>query len=84
MKHLNRRIPVSYYFVPPATVEVPQYPALWGWDPRPGGDPGTEQKLHFSNLPRMWTVKATAWLVGLTAAGAAVGFLAGQLLSWSF
>jgi transglutaminase-like putative cysteine protease len=40
MDDLNRRVPLAYHFVPPATLEAP-FPAVWGWDPRPGGDPGT-------------------------------------------
>ena len=52
MKSLNERIPVSFFFVPPTGVESPQYPALWGWDPRPGKDPGTNQQLQFTIISR--------------------------------
>jgi transglutaminase-like putative cysteine protease len=45
---LNRRIPLAYHFVPPASVESPQCPAVWGWDPRPGGDPGSEQMISIT------------------------------------
>ena len=47
MKELNERIPLAYHFVPPATVQSPQNPAVWGWDPRPGGDPSSEQQIRF-------------------------------------
>lgn len=52
MKNLNERIPLSFYFVPPTGVESPQYPAVWGWDPRPGRDPGTTQQLKFTTISR--------------------------------
>lgn len=52
IKNLNQRIPVSFFFVPPAGVESPQYPALWGWDPRPGRDPGTIQQIKFQIISR--------------------------------
>jgi hypothetical protein len=52
MKDLNRRIPLAYHFIPPATVEVPQGPAVWGWDPRPGGDPGSGQQIKFTIVSR--------------------------------
>lgn len=45
MKELNKRIPLSFHFIPPATVESPQYPAVWGWDPRPGRDPSSDQAI---------------------------------------
>jgi transglutaminase-like putative cysteine protease len=53
MDHLNRRIPLAYHFLPPATLEAP-YPAVWGWDPRPGGDPGSlsQIKLDISSRGR--------------------------------
>jgi hypothetical protein len=38
MKDLNERIPLSYHFIPPASVQSPGFPAVWGWDPRPGRD----------------------------------------------
>ncbi len=52
MKGLNRRIPLAYHFIPPASVETPQNPAVWGWDPRPGGDPSSEQQIRFTVLSR--------------------------------
>ena len=52
LKNLNRRIPLAYHFMPPATVQTPQVPAVWGWDPRPGGDPSSEQHIHFSVISR--------------------------------
>jgi hypothetical protein len=51
MDDLNRRIPLAYHFIPPATVEAP-VPAVWGWDPRPGGDPGTEPQIKFTIISR--------------------------------
>ena len=51
MDDLNRRIPLAYHFLPPATVEVP-VPAVWGWDPRPGGDPGSEPQIRFTITSR--------------------------------
>ena len=38
MKDLNERIPLSYHFIPAASVQSPGFPAVWGWDPRPGHD----------------------------------------------
>jgi len=36
MEELNERIALSYFFLPPAgDIEVPGWPAVWGWDPRP-------------------------------------------------
>ncbi len=52
MKDLNRRIPLAYHFIPPASVETPQNPAVWGWDPRPGGDPSSEQQIRFTVVSR--------------------------------
>jgi len=46
MKNLNERVPVSYHFIPPATIESPMRPGIWGWDPRPGGDPGTDPNIY--------------------------------------
>ena len=43
---------------------------------------GTQRKIHVRNLPRVWTQKATSWIGGLAAAGAAVGFVLGKLLQW--
>jgi len=52
MKNLNRRIPLAYHFIPPASVESPQNAAVWGWDPRPGGDPSSEQIIKFEVTSR--------------------------------
>lgn len=52
LSDLNRRIPVAYHFIPPATVESPLNPAVWAWDPRPGGDPGSEQHINISITSR--------------------------------
>lgn len=38
MKDMNYRIPLSYHFIPPASVQSPGYPAVWAWDPRPKSD----------------------------------------------
>lgn len=46
MDDLNRRIPLAYHFIPTASVEVPLNPAVWAWDPRPGGDNGSEQVVN--------------------------------------
>jgi transglutaminase-like putative cysteine protease len=46
MKDLNERIPLAYHFLPPASVESPRNPAVWGWDPRPGRDAGSEQHIQ--------------------------------------
>lgn len=47
MKNLNERIPLAYHFIPAQSVETPGYPAVWGWDPRPGGDPSSVQQIDF-------------------------------------
>ena len=52
MKDLNRRIPLAYHFMPPAAVQTPQYPSVWGWDPRPGGDPSSQQHIRLSITSR--------------------------------
>ena len=52
MDDLNQRIPLSYHFVAPATVESPMNASVWGWDPRPGGDPGTEQQIRLTVISR--------------------------------
>jgi len=52
MKDLNERIPVSYHYIPPATVESPMRPGIWGWDPRPGGDPGTDPVIIIDIIGR--------------------------------
>ena len=45
MKDLNRRIPLAYHFIPPASVESPQNPAVWGWSPRGGKPANAEQRI---------------------------------------
>ncbi|HWB20226.1 MAG TPA: transglutaminase-like domain-containing protein [Phycisphaerales bacterium] len=52
MKHLNERIPLAYNIVPVAAVQSPQYPAVWGWDPRPQKDPGSEQVINLGIISR--------------------------------
>ncbi len=52
MDELNRRVPLSYHFIPAATVESPQNPALWGWDPRPGGSFTSEQQVIINLVSR--------------------------------
>jgi len=52
MDDLNDRIPLAYNFVPVALVENPLYPAVWGWDPRPGTDPGSDQVIHMMIISR--------------------------------
>ena len=52
MKDLNERIPLAYHFMPARTVESPGYPAVWGWDPRPGGDPSSVQAIDFGTISR--------------------------------
>jgi hypothetical protein len=52
MDELNERIPLAYHFVPPASVESPMNASIWGWDPRPGRDPGTEQQIRFTITSR--------------------------------
>ena len=51
MDDLNRRIPLAFTFVPPST-QAPGGPAVWGWDPRPGGDPGAEPSVMLSTISR--------------------------------
>jgi hypothetical protein len=48
MKDLNKRVPLAYHFIPTASVESPLAPALWGWDPRPGRDFGSEQMISIT------------------------------------
>jgi hypothetical protein len=48
MDDLNERVPLAYAFLPPLTVNVPENAAVWGWDPRPGGDPGSDQAITIS------------------------------------
>lgn len=45
MDDLNRFIPLSFHFIPAASVQSPDYPALWGWDPRPAGTPNVQQTI---------------------------------------
>jgi len=52
MDELNERIPLSFFFMPPAGLETPQYPAVWGWDPRPGRDPSSRQQIRFTIVSR--------------------------------
>ena len=52
MKDLNDRVPLAYHFMPAASVETPQYPAVWGWDPRPWRDPSSEQQIRLSIISR--------------------------------
>jgi hypothetical protein len=46
MDDLNRRVVLSYHFLPSATIESPRDPAAWGWDPRPGRDYGSNQQIY--------------------------------------
>lgn len=48
MDDLNERVPLAYAFLPHLTVNVPENAAVWGWDPRPGGDPGSDQAITIS------------------------------------
>lgn len=53
MEDLNRRIPLSFHFIPPATTQSPQAPAVWGWDPRPAPPSyGAEQTIQLSITSR--------------------------------
>lgn len=52
LKDLNDWIPLSYFFIPPLSVEAPYKPIVWGWDPRPGGDPSTIPVVSFSMISR--------------------------------
>ncbi|MCZ6834214.1 MAG: transglutaminase-like domain-containing protein [Planctomycetota bacterium] len=52
MDDLNERIPLSYFFIPPASVEAPWKPAVWGWDPRPGGDPSTYPTVNLMMISK--------------------------------
>jgi hypothetical protein len=52
MDDLNERIPLSYHFIPAATVESPQNPAVWGWDPRPSGTDTSEQAITIGIVSR--------------------------------
>lgn len=52
MKDLNKRVPLAYSFHPAADVVVPEGPALWGWDPRPGMPEGCTQLINLSLVSR--------------------------------
>ena len=52
MDDLNQRIPLGYHFLPSATIESPRNPAVWGWDPRPGRDYGSEQQIYIDMISR--------------------------------
>lgn len=52
MDELNERIPLAYHFLPPVTIESPRNPAVWGWDPRPGRDAGSEQRVNIVIVSR--------------------------------
>lgn len=51
MEDLNRRIPLAFSFVPPGT-QAPGFAGVWGWDPRPGGDPGAQPSVMLSTVSR--------------------------------
>lgn len=51
MDDLNERIPLAYHFLPPAAVESPMYPAVWGWDPRPART-SAEQRIQLQMISR--------------------------------
>lgn len=52
MRHLNRRVPLAYHFIPPRTLEVPQAAAIWAWDPRPDTPPAPEQHIRINLTSR--------------------------------
>ena len=52
MKHLHERIPLAYHFIPPTGVQSPRNPGVWGWDPRPSGDPGSDQMIQLQITSR--------------------------------
>lgn len=52
MDDLNERIPLAYHFMPAATVESPENPSVWGWDPRPGGGANSEQAVTIGIVSR--------------------------------
>ncbi len=52
MDDLNERVPLAYHFMPAATVESPQNPSIWGWDPRPGGGLSSEQAITIGIVSR--------------------------------
>lgn len=49
MDRLNERIPLAFHYLPPTLVESPIAPGVWGWDPRPGGDPSSTVVLTISS-----------------------------------
>jgi hypothetical protein len=51
MEDLNRRIPLAFTFVPPSS-KAPGGPAVWGWDPSPGGDPGAQPSVMLTTVSR--------------------------------
>jgi len=48
---LNRRVPLAFTFIPPST-QAPEFPAVWGWDPRPGGNPGAQPTVMITVTSR--------------------------------
>ncbi|MEM7229136.1 MAG: transglutaminase-like domain-containing protein [Planctomycetota bacterium] len=52
MERLNERVTLAHHFIPPTAVESPYGPAIWGWDPRPNGDPSSEPIISFSRIDR--------------------------------
>jgi len=45
IRELNRRIPLAFTYHPPASVIAHQFPAVWGWDPRPVRSPMSTRQL---------------------------------------
>ena len=41
---------------------------------------GTQQKIRINDLPKIWTMKTTAWLVGLGILGVPAGYALSKLL----
>jgi len=53
MDELNRRIPLAFTFHPPASVISHEWPAVYGWDPRPGRSPrNARQFINVSAVSR--------------------------------
>jgi hypothetical protein len=52
LEDLNRRIPLAYGFIPTGALVVPENPAVWGWDPRPGGDLSSDQAIMVTIISR--------------------------------
>jgi len=53
LDELNERVPLGYHFLPPADgMTVPEYPAVWGWEPRPPQQPYYEQAISLSMTGR--------------------------------